>query len=130
MHTPVEAGDEPHLSKRTTDHRRGALVAAAAYYCVTAFLSLLPAVFWALSLPYYISGDSSSDSGEAGLGIAFAVTLTLVWFLVTGFVGVGLSNVTGRSTARHFGFAVLSATGTLIVVYVALTIYLEVILQR
>lgn len=117
-------------TERIKDRLTPFRAAAAAYYCLTAVLSLIPAVFWALSLPYYISGDSSSDSGEAGTGIAFAVGLTLVWFLVAGFVGAGLSNVTGKSTARHFALAVLGATVTLILVYFALMMYVDVISQR
>jgi hypothetical protein len=99
---------------------------AVVYYIGTAAFSLIPAMFWAVSLPFYFGADSSSDSGEAGLGIGLALVLTLAWLLLAGFFGAGVSIVTGKHTARHFGFAVLGAALTLLVANISLSVFLDV----
>ncbi|MCP2030329.1 hypothetical protein L1277_000393 [Okibacterium sp. HSC-33S16] len=98
-------------------------IVPAAYYLGSALFSLVPAIFWALSLPFYIIGDSSSDPGEARIGVTFSVGLSMLWLLVTGFLGIGVSLLTGKPAARHIGLAVLGTIVTLVVGYTALTLY-------
>jgi hypothetical protein len=113
------------VTQQASDPLTGAPSAAAGYYIGTTFLALVPASLWALALPFYFGHDTSSDSGEAGLSIALAIAATLVWFLIAGLTGVGLSSITGKSTAHHVGLAVLFAAVTLLAAYFALTLYLD-----
>lgn len=116
------------LRSELAESSTNARSAAFGYYIGTAVVSLVPAFLWALALPFYFGGDSSSDSGEAGISIALAAALTLVWFLIAGLTGVGLSSITGKSTAHHIGLAVLLAALTLFVAYVAYVAYVALAL--